>query len=507
MISGVSARAEQSRRDVGWGVLALVAVLAVAFALWSFAGFGSARQRTVVSDLALLPVSLIVAVLAWRTSGHPTLDVATARAWRRVGYAFLAYWLGEVQWTWFEVVRREEPFPSTADIGYLAFYPLLVWALLSFPRGPRTRPDRIKLVLDSATVVLGGGMFVWYLVVGPTVRSGSARWVETALSAAYPVGDLLVVFGLVVVLLRGAPAGSGLALKSLVGGAALFVAADLAYARLTLSDSYAGGDWPDVLWMAALALSAAAPQLQWWRATVEPEAQDRTSPPPVSRLPYLAVVAGYGLVGLVGYDDANYPLGGLLLGAGVLTVLVMFRQVTALQENARLMLQLHELAVQDPLTGLANRRCFFEVAEREVARAERHNATASLLMIDVDRFKQINDTYGHAGGDDVLRDIARRCQRELRSIDLLARFGGDELIALLPDTDAAGGAEVAGRIERAVASSPVGTDRGPALVTVSVGVADGRPPRSVAALLAAADQALYDAKAGGRSCVRVAAPA
>ena len=499
--------AEQPRRDYGWAAVAVVAVLAVTFAAWSFSAVGSARQRAVISDLALLPVSLVVAVLCRRASRHPALDAATARAWRRVGYAFFAYWTGEAQWTWFEVVRREEPFPSTADIGYLVFYPLLVWALLSFPRTARTRPDRIKLMLDSATVVLGGGMVVWYLVVGPIVRSGGVRWIETVLSVAYPVGDVLVVFGLVVVLLRGAPSGSSLALKSLVGGATLFVAADLAYARLALSDSYAGGDWPDVLWMAALALSAAAPQLQWWRATVEPAPDEAQAPPPVSKLPYLAVVAGYGLVGFVGYDDAGYPLGGLLLGAGALTVLVMFRQVTALQENARLMVQLHELAVQDPLTGLANRRCFFNIADREIARAQRHNTPVALLMIDVDRFKQINDTYGHAGGDDVLRDIARRCQQELRSIDVLARFGGDELVAFLPDTDETGGAEVAGRIERSVGSAPVSTDRGPALVTVSLGVSAARAPQSVPTLLAAADRALYEAKEGGRSCVRVAAPA
>ena len=92
-------------------------------------------------------------------------------------------------------------------------------------------------------------------------------------------------------------------------------------------------------------------------------------------------------------------------------------------------------------------------------------------------------------------------------MDLLARFGGDEFVALLADTDEAGALEVAARIERSIAASPFTTDRGSASVTASVGVAGACPPRSVAELLAAAGQVLYDAKAGGRSCVRIATPA
>jgi diguanylate cyclase (GGDEF)-like protein len=220
----------------------------------------------------------------------------------------------------------------------------------------------------------------------------------------------------------------------------------------------------------------------------------------VSKLPYLALAVGYGFMVWVAGRQAVSPLNGLVVGAVGLTLLVAARQMTAQQENLRLTTALVELATVDPLTGLHNRRSFFEVAEREWTRAARSGAPLTAVMVDVDYFKSINDRCGHAAGDEVLVAVARRCQQELRSVDVLGRYGGDEFIALLPDSATVEAVAVAERVRAAVAAAPVITDVGPIEVHISVGVATAASgATSLRALLSQADAALYAAKGRGRN--------
>jgi diguanylate cyclase (GGDEF)-like protein len=165
--------------------------------------------------------------------------------------------------------------------------------------------------------------------------------------------------------------------------------------------------------------------------------------------------------------------------------------------------QLHDelayLAGTDPLTGVANRRSFFEQGERERARATRRGTSFSLLVIDVDRFKAINDSYGHVGGDTVLRGLVDAVTACLRPSDTLARFGGDEFCALLPDTDAALARSVAERIQNALGGGEIA-------LTVSIGIAEWHPGAGdLTHLIALADAALYRAKEEGRDRIVVAA--
>lgn len=120
------------------------------------------------------------------------------------------------------------------------------------------------------------------------------------------------------------------------------------------------------------------------------------------------------------------------------------------KENQRLLKEVQRLAVIDPLTGVNNRRAFFENAEREFTRGERYQRTLVVIMFDVDKFKNTNDTYGHPVGDIVLKAIAQTIQAQLRDLDLFARYGGDEFIAMLPEIDFINGNVIAGRIMEAV---------------------------------------------------------
>lgn len=164
--------------------------------------------------------------------------------------------------------------------------------------------------------------------------------------------------------------------------------------------------------------------------------------------------------------------------------------------------ELRRLAVSDPLTGLANRRQFHELGTAELSRTRRHGRALSLLMVDVDHFKAINDRYGHAVGDETLKLMAAVCKTLLRDCDLFARLGGEEFAAILPETDLAAALMVAERLRMGVAQLVVPTNSQAFSFTISVGVAQAYPEdHTLHELVHRADQALYAAKAAGRNRV------
>lgn len=167
--------------------------------------------------------------------------------------------------------------------------------------------------------------------------------------------------------------------------------------------------------------------------------------------------------------------------------------------------ELQRLAREDELTGLANRRHFMHEAERALQRAGRYNEAFCLIMLDLDHFKQINDQWGHNAGDEVLREAVSRCLVCLRTTDLLARWGGEEFIILLPHTHLAEATQVAQRLREHLISQPVSSSIGDILVSLSAGVAQWCTGMTLDQLVSTADTALYGAKQSGRNRV-VTAP-
>ncbi|KAA0682698.1 diguanylate cyclase [Roseomonas genomospecies 6] len=167
--------------------------------------------------------------------------------------------------------------------------------------------------------------------------------------------------------------------------------------------------------------------------------------------------------------------------------------------------KLERLATIDPLTAVWNRRHFLDLAAAELGRARRHKRRLSVLLLDLDNFKAVNDGHGHAAGDEVLRTAVARTRDALRTSDQIARFGGEEFVALLPETDLAGAHIVAERVRAAIAGSPVATDGRTIPITASLGVAEwnGAEP-SIELTLRRADAALYGAKLAGRNRVCMA---
>jgi diguanylate cyclase (GGDEF)-like protein len=187
------------------------------------------------------------------------------------------------------------------------------------------------------------------------------------------------------------------------------------------------------------------------------------------------------------FDQQDVQLAVAVSHQAALTI-----QRSLLLEKAQ---RLEQLAMNDNLTGLHNRRHFLELAEKEFQRARRYKRPLAAMMLDVDRFKYINDTYGRGIGDQVLRGVAARCRDSLREPNLLARYGGDEFIVLLLECDLPAAERVANRLHRRTATAPIESDAGPLSIGISTGCAAmTEDVANLQSLIALADAALYLAK-------------
>jgi diguanylate cyclase (GGDEF)-like protein len=171
-------------------------------------------------------------------------------------------------------------------------------------------------------------------------------------------------------------------------------------------------------------------------------------------------------------------------------------------ELEKLSEHLKTMSISDPLTGCHNRRYFTEISAKMVSAAQRHRRRIAILMIDIDFFKAINDNHGHPAGDEVLKAVAEICKTTLRSPDFLVRFGGEEFVAVLPDTSQEEALIVAERLRAAVETLRVSAVEAAIAVTVSLGCSEYiDSEKSIDKALARADVALYQAKRGGRNRV------
>lgn len=164
--------------------------------------------------------------------------------------------------------------------------------------------------------------------------------------------------------------------------------------------------------------------------------------------------------------------------------------------------ELERLATTDALTGALNRRRFLERGTEEYNRSRRYDRPLSVMMLDIDHFKRVNDTYGHATGDEAIRMTVRACKSSLRNCDIIGRLGGEEFAVILPETDLVGALDVAERLRARVEAATIPLPGGEMRMSVSIGVASCEPDEvTVERALGRADRALYEAKARGRNRV------
>ena len=171
--------------------------------------------------------------------------------------------------------------------------------------------------------------------------------------------------------------------------------------------------------------------------------------------------------------------------------------------NVKLFEKIQRQATTDGLTGLVNHKTFYEILEKELWRSRRHGGQISLLMVDVDNLKKINDVYGHRAGDKAIREISRRIKECIRQIDTAARYGGDEFAVILLNTSLEGASVVARRMVEAVANTPTVWNKEQIKLSISVGLSQYDADNSPEDITSRSDQALYTAKQAGKNTVRI----
>jgi diguanylate cyclase (GGDEF)-like protein len=226
---------------------------------------------------------------------------------------------------------------------------------------------------------------------------------------------------------------------------------------------------------------------------------DPTGAPPILR----PISLGAQIVGMVALAprETPHPKDGELVS-------ILARELAGPLRIAALVEESQRLATVDPLTGLMNRRAFIAGAQREVARAQRYGSPLSLLLLDIDHFKAINDRRGHPSGDAVLTAMGHLLVRSIRTVDIASRWGGEEFLVALPSTDSSGALIVAERMRAAIAEEKVKDTAGELIpVTASVGLAVYEAGEGLDSLIDRADRAMYAAKSGGRNRVSMVAAA
>jgi len=428
-------------------------------------------------------------------------------AWCLLGLSCASWGAGGAVWTWLEVVRGEFPFPSAADVGYLAAVPLAAAAMLAFPAAPAQTAGRVRVVLDGVIVTTSLLFCSWALVLGPVYQASSGTLLERTITLAYPFGDLVIAVIVVLVLTRSAPdQRTPLALIGI--GLLAAAVADSGFAVLIANGTYATGNLIDVGWVLGYLLIASAAA----RSTTAPASEAATRREPLwhTILPYVPV--GGVIAVAVGRRLNGHDLNAVLFWIAMLLIVALgARQIAVLVANRALVTQLQDREVQlahqalhDPLTGLANRALFDDRVAHVLER--RGHSAAAVLFYDLDDFKIVNDSLGHHAGDMLLQAVARRMDDAARAGDTVARLGGDEFAILLEDvTDHRDTAVVAQRILD-LADRPYTLDGHTVTVTGSIGIAVTDADADAEAVLRNADIAMYAAKAQGKGRYAVFEP-
>ena len=455
-------------------------------------------QRPLFGDLFFYPVVVSAGWAAWSASRRCAAAPRLRSAWRLIALASVASFGAEIAQTVYEA-EGKRPYPSVADVLFLTFYVVMLAGLLRFAVGRRSVGRRIRLGLDLAVVAIGSSAVVLYVVLGPTAVAGGPSVLQDVFSIAYPVGDMVLLVGLASVLLRQSAPSTRQALRFIAVGLLLYVAGDLIYGYITLHSTYQGGDPVDTFYMVAIALFAVAGAAQ----QTTPRLPDvlAEAAPRATWAPYLACAVGFGLLIFVDRHDALFPNLSLAITAVVLAILVSVRQFLAQRDLLSTQGQLSYQSLHDSLTGLPNRVLVYDRAEQMLARARRQQAPAAALYLDVDGFKQINDTFGHAAGDELLGVVSARLLGAIRASDTVGRLGGDEFVILVDQSLGDASPELVADRLLGVLHQPVelAAARGRSLsITASIGIACGQQA-SAEELLRDADLALYEAKAAGKN--------
>jgi len=616
----------KGNREKPAGTVTLVTILySIVYMVWERSGWGSPHLRDLISNIAFMPLNVAVAGLCFLAARRYEIDPGVRRALRLFGAGSALVFIGNSISVYYLEALGQNPPVSWADLFYLADDFLMLASLLSVPVARRIRLERLKYFLDAMIVVIGGAVAIWYFTVLPTQHAGGGQLATITLSFAFPLASLLVMYGATTVLLRGPLDENRLAFRLFVGAILVSIFADLAFDLVLVQAGERGVAWTDGVYLLSYVMLVASAELYWRQPAARAlrRADRRRQIQSLSPLPYVAIATTYSLLLGASVHPWHPPLSGIAIGAALMTLLVVVRQLLAVRQNVRLLAdaaaearfrslvqnssdvilvlrrdgtikfaspsvvrvlrrdppsllgrtllelidtddqdrvtrflseaadlqgvsapvewkfrmpdgsllnaemlatnlledstvrgvvlngrdvserkrleqQLTHQAFHDPLTGLANRALFLDRVSHALALARRQGRSVSVVYLDLDDFKKVNDSLGHGEGDRLLVAVAERLRSGGRVGDTIARLGGDEFAILIED--AAGSEELVGAVERfqSALNLPFMLSGNEVSMSMSIGVASAMPDETADELLRNADMAMYSAKRRGK---------
>ncbi|MEZ5179512.1 MAG: EAL domain-containing protein [Acidimicrobiales bacterium] len=483
-------------------------------------GSPTPRGAVIISNLGQCTAPLLAA-LALRAASRRAQDLAQRRALRYLGVSALCWGLGQVIWTYYEISQTAAPFPSAADVGYVLAIPFAftgVWMLST-----RSTTSAHVLAAIDGLIVAGSLLAIsWPLVLGPSWDAGGDSPLTFALSLAYPLGALVVSSSVLMVIMRAGGQRSAVPIALIGAGLLTLGCADSLFVWQTLQGTETNVSLADVGWVSGYLLIFLAATRYPRGADEELSAEkvvlrDQAASWRRALLP--SSVAVLAIAVRIVMEVQGKPGDGFLTTITLTTIgLGIVRHLLTMRENQGLTRTLEEKidelttregqlshqAFHDPLTGLANRRLFSDRVDHALSRARRTGERTGVLFIDLDDFKVVNDSLGHAAGDRLLAAVGARLTRCVRPGDTVARLGGDEFGVLLEDLEGSAQATAVANRVLAALDVPFPVAGRQVFTRASIGMAvpsESEHPDG-AQLLADADVALYAAKAAGKSTYR-----
>lgn len=483
------------------GVITTVSLLGViGYILWIFSGRYNPEIDAIVSSAGLILLNL----LTFAFGLYVVLDHEYGRTlrwgWSMLTVGALCSAIAEALWMFYEQVLGLDPFPSPADFFYGLYYPLTLVGVLIFTFVFVPRKERGLLWLDLGIVMTFMFMVLWYHFLASPLFA-TDRTLDTTLLLYYPMGDFIILAVIIALIQRDLTSVARQILGFIALAMLCAIVGDVLFAYYEIQGSDYVMAYLNVMWMCACLAQMLAV------ARLIASGPGLLNDPPIRysyvgttlrlALPYLATVVGLVLLAVAIQTDPSPDtrLLGLLYGSFALVALVMLRQYLVLKDNVRMAQSMRRIAWTDSLTGVYNRHFFNEMLPREMERAVRYKHKLSLLMLDIDGFKKYNDTYGHLKGDVVLRTLARVFSNQMRASDIVARFGGDEFVVILPETSRRTALIIAERIRSTVSTQSFEN----VSLSVSIGVTSFHPGLTPEHLVEEADRDMYRRKNAARN--------
>ncbi len=303
--------------------------------LWTLVGWGGPLAKKIFGLYYDLPVGPILCYLCWRAADDPATTPTTRRGWQALSVGYLIYWCGNCIWNVYEGILEIDPFPSIADVFFLAFYPLAIFGLSRLTERLPSARDRKKFLLDCCCAALSAVGIMWYLGLRFVEIDTSVGVAGTFVSAAYPITDVMLLIAVLSALLKRHHSGSSLALWMLAASYVGMLSGDLIFLIPALENKYSSGGLADVFFQASYALVASAALCRLLQRRIGSQVT-RDQSYQFQSLPYFSAVAVYALLVWEIRDQWTSANGILTLIAVSTTGLVIARQVLATRENAEL---------------------------------------------------------------------------------------------------------------------------------------------------------------------------